>query len=265
MPADCVLLHSEQSSGQCFTLTDALDGERNLKRKLAPASCRPDLWSVLAEKRLRLRVPEPTASLHDFRGQLLLDRCQRSQLSSEYILDEQFIPRGSVIKNSGAVIAIVAYTGKETKLMQNLGACSFKRSQMEKRVAKTFLINMLCMFLFLIGTVSYNFYMTPRLFQTHQYLTGPTDSASLETETSVAAIMSIYLLYGYLIPLDLAVLLEFTALFYSPFIVWDAHMMHTNRHLGCIDSAKMNSLNLIDNLGEVEFILSDKTGTLTKN
>jgi len=66
-----------------------------------------------------------------------------------------------------------------------------------------------------------------------------------------------------LIPLDLAVGIEFNAIFYSGFISADAKMTHVNKQMGRIDYAKTNTLNLMENLAEVEYIMSDKTGTLT--
>jgi len=76
--------------------------------------------------------------------------------------------------------------------------------------------------------------------------------------------MSLYLTYNILMTLDLMVVLELLAIFYSPFVSIDAKMVHINSQ-GQDEHAQMNSLNLIENLGEVEYILSDKTGTLTKN
>ena len=86
-----------------------------------------------------------------------------------------------------------------------------------------------------------------------------------ESATTLKAVFTYFLLFTYLIPLDLSVCLEFNAVFYSGFIVADAKMTHINKEMGRIDNAKMNSLNLIENLGEVQYIMSDKTGTLTKN
>ena len=42
-------------------------------------------------------------------------------------------------------------------------------------------------------------------------------------------------------------------------------MVYENKEFCRIDSVKVNSVNLLENLGEVDYIFSDKTGTLTKN
>ena len=63
--------------------------------------------------------------------------------------------------------------------------------------------------------------------------------------------------------MDIAVMLELNAIGYSLFLVWDAKLTYLNSAMGRIDSAKVNSLNMLENLGEVEYIMSDKTGTLT--
>ena len=179
------------------------------------------------------------------------------------LLGTQFIPRGSTIKNSGEIAVLVVYTGNETKLMQNLGSYKFKRSQMEKRIGTTLLVNLAISATFIIICSIWNWIKTKDLFETHTYLTDNSDETA--TSTSLKAVISFYLLFNYLIPLDLAVMLEVNAIFYSGFIPADAKMTHLNRQMGRIDNTKTNSLNLLENLGEVEYIMSDKTGTLTQN
>ena len=106
-----------------------------------------------------------------------------------------------------------------------------------------------------------NFIKTAELFETHSYLTDLIDSTA--TEVSLLSIMSFYLIFNNLVPLDLAVMLEFNAIFYAGFISADAKMTHVNKQMGRVDNAKVNSLNLMENLAEVVYIMSDKTGTLT--
>jgi phospholipid-translocating ATPase len=43
----------------------------------------------------------------------------------------QFLHRGTTLKNSGRVLAMVVYTGTDTKLIKNFGNYKFKRPQFE--------------------------------------------------------------------------------------------------------------------------------------
>ena len=147
------------------------------------------------------------------------------------------------MKYSGTVLALVVYTGKETKLMQNLGNYKLKRSQMERRVSFSLLFNLVCFFLFILVSSVWHGIATSRIYDSHHYIFSQlSDSA---TVLSLKTVISLYLVYNYLIPLDLAVTLEFIAIFYSAFILWDVKMAHTNRRNGNVEKATMNSLNLI--------------------
>ena len=60
-------------------------------------------------------------------------------------------------------------------------------------------------------------------------------------------------------------MIEFNAVFYIWFISADAKMTYKNLQMMRVDNAKTNTLNLLENLAEIQYIMSDKTGTLTQN
>jgi len=125
------------------------------------------------------------------------------------------------------------------------------------------IFNLCTLALLVFFTSLWNGLKTRSIYDSHHYIFADWDVSA--TEISLQAVISMYLLYNYLIPLDLAVILEVVAIFYAYWIINDAKMAHVNKVFGRIDHSKMNSLNLIENLGEVEYLMTDKTGTLTKN
>ena len=131
-----------------------------------------------------------------------------------------------MIKNSGEVIVMVVYAGSETKLMQNLGEYNFKLSQMGMRVEYIMLFQLACMIIFILISAIWNFFKTKELFESHTYLTDNNDEDA--QTSSLYAVVSFYLLYNGAIPLDIAVMLELNAIFYSCYIVWDARMTYLN-------------------------------------
>lgn len=60
----------------------------------------------------------------------------------------QFVPRGSVLRNSLNVYAMVAYTGVDTKLILNQGEYSLKISSVFTKLNKYLAINFLIMITF---------------------------------------------------------------------------------------------------------------------
>ena len=120
VPADIVLLQSQKQNGQAFIMTDALDGERNFKSKLVLPRSQKDFESMIAEKKLRIRVPEPNNDIYDFKGAIEYSFAGSDKSGEEDVEDLtnlQFVPRGATIKFSGHVYGMVVYTGLETKLM----------------------------------------------------------------------------------------------------------------------------------------------------
>ena len=107
-----------------------------------------------------------------------------------------------------------------------------------------------------------NYRWTEYLRSMHEYIFA---NAPPTAEISGKAFVSYYLFFNGIVPLNLPVAVEFSILFYSGFISADAGMVHVNKELGKIDYAKINSLNLLQDAAEVEFMFCDKTGTLTKN
>ena len=78
---------------------------------------------------------------------------------------------------------------------------------------------------------------------------------------SLLVFFTYFLLLNTLIPISLIVTLEIVKLFLSFFINWDIKMFSFVKQ----KFSKVNSISILEELGNVDYIFSDKTGTLTSN
>ena len=141
-PADAVLLSSSDASGVCFVETKDLDGETNLK----PRHGIPDLHHIqsgaecLDNIHFYIEAGSPTPDLYTFEGTLvLLDKDGNgdgswSESKKVPIGIDNLVLRGHVVRNTHWAIAIVLYTGTESKIIQNSSETPSKRSRIEKQM-----------------------------------------------------------------------------------------------------------------------------------
>lgn len=136
---------------------------------------------LLDNRKIRLFAPIPTTDLYDFKASIEFTYDDpNSDDGAEDMKNDQFIPRGSVIKNSGEIVLMVVYTGQETKLMQNLGSYSFKRSEAEKRVGVTLVLNLAILITFIFACSIWNFLSTEYWFDNAPYITDRIGSTATE-------------------------------------------------------------------------------------
>ncbi len=74
-------------------------------------------------------------------------------------------------------------------------------------------------------------------------------------------VISFLVLFNYIIPISLYVTLEVQKFAGAFFFVWDVELYDEDQDM----PAKCNSSDLNEELGQVEYLFSDKTGTLTQN
>lgn len=141
VPADVVIISTEDPLGQCYISTQTLDGEQNLKPKLAPAITQAKTKELIGSSKVTVKFNQPEKDIYKFVGEL-----QDGSATNELEL-KQFIPRGSVLKYSHETQAVVVYTGVETKLVLNQGKYSTKVSKIMFKLNLYMVINICTMFL----------------------------------------------------------------------------------------------------------------------
>lgn len=112
-PADMILIATDKDSGLCYIETSSLDGEKNLKAKLAPKETNDKFLSSSRIFRLEgtINCQPPHPDLYSFDGRLNIKGKNIS------LGEKQLLLRGAVLKNSKWVLGIVVYTGCESKIM----------------------------------------------------------------------------------------------------------------------------------------------------
>jgi len=221
----------------------------------------------------------PNASVHTFSGKLTLPPLGPDGFCHEIPLGaENALLRGAVIRNTEWVIGLAFFTGTDTKLVQNSFETPSKFSQLDRLINMTVLailvVMIVCIAYLATAAVNVNDEYFDTLFyagfnkntaETWPYFQGTELQDEVPGwESKSTNWIQFFLLYVTLlnnfIPLSLYVSVEMVQFFMLWLVFMDLEMYDDTT-----DTRAVARSTIISDLGRIEYIFSDKTGTLTQN
>ncbi|ELR23243.1 phospholipidtranslocating P-type ATPase [Acanthamoeba castellanii str. Neff] len=249
-PSDLLLISSSSADGQCYIETSNLDGETNLKvRQAVKETTGLTLMKDLA-------CDAPNEDLYKFDGSLTLE-LQESHALQVALDTNQVLLRGSVLRNTEWIIGVVLYTGHQTKYMLSTTDPPSKQSRLEKLMNRLIIIVLLAELGIVVASAI--------LGAIWEQANGK-DMWFLELKRNLFVqifenMFTFLVLYSPMVPISLYVTLEFVRVFQAGFIESDIAMYHEETNTPAL--ARTSNLN--EELGQIDYVFSDKTGTLTCN
>uniref|UniRef100_A0A8C8DLR5 Phospholipid-transporting ATPase n=1 Tax=Oryzias sinensis TaxID=183150 RepID=A0A8C8DLR5_9TELE len=247
IPADMVLLYSSDPRGVCYIETANLDGETNLKQRQVVS-----FLDFPENFHSRIECENPNNDLNRFRGFIEHASGVRVGLHSSNVL-----LRSCTIRNTETVIGIVVYAGHETKAMMNNSGPRYKRSLLERRLNRDILWCVaLLIVMCLIAAVGHGLWL--------KNLKDPIFQVDGEMSPALAAFYvfwTMIIVLQVLIPISLYVSIEIVKLGQIYFIHNDLDMYNEEQD----SRIQCRALNITEDLGQIQYVFSDKTGTLTEN
>jgi len=261
IPADFLLINSSNKNGNCFINSTSLDGETSLKEKI----------SIEIKEKNQIDFKEKyTLSLKTFteiQGKIECDSSNENLSSWEGILYlkntkifcsmRNLILKGCILKNTNWVFGVIIYSGSNTKIMKNSRTPSKKMSQTYKLIDKLlyviFSFHFILSLIFALSSLSWSFL--------HKNEVKTYCVACDYNDNFVYRFFSYFVTIYNLIPKSPYLSLEIIQLFQSLFIHHDEDITDNSlkRHID------LKTSQLLEDLGCVDNVFSDKTGTLTQN
>ncbi|KAG6541423.1 hypothetical protein Mapa_017201 [Marchantia paleacea] len=261
--ADMVLWATSEASGLAYVETMNLDGESNLKTRYAKqetATKNPEEEAVGGTLICEL----PNRNIYEFQAYLDLHGTHTPLGPNNIIL------RGCELKNTSWIIGVVVYAGKETKAMLNNSGAQSKRSRLERQMNReTMWLVIFLLVLCSVGGIGMGVWVqahhddlnTLPFYRKKDFDDGEDYRYYGVFGEAVVAFLSCVIVFQVMVPIALYISLELVRLWQSRFMTRDMEMYHgtSNSRFQC------RALNINEDLGQVKYVFSDKTGTLTEN
>ncbi|KAF2078368.1 hypothetical protein CYY_000352 [Polysphondylium violaceum] len=253
LPTDLVILSSSEPQSMCYIETGNLDGETNLKiRQGLEETCHLVDEESLSTFNGLIECEHPNNKIYSFSGSLHMD----SKILSLSV--KQVLLRGTMLRNTKWITGVTIFTGRDTKLMRNSNVTPLKRSGIEKSTNFYIIFIFFLQILLCAGCAIAN-----GIWNGNHRTTEPSYIYWIRTSSEEGALsfLTFLILFNNLIPISLYVSMEFVKLIQALFINSDIEMYHKETDTPAL--ARTSNLN--EELGQIQYIFTDKTGTLTQN